>query len=153
MKLEALDISGPDRLLSRRMHDDYEKCTFSFEFGYRDRPIDLTMNDWDLQFGNGSNGFLVNMVTDDRSRIVDLGSMEWGEVNLKAIPYLQPMPEVSFVEEVPAAISHIYLVHTVDSNSNLTALFRVDDMVAGDWVDITWSLIEPASWKSVPSRP
>ena len=42
----------------------------------------MTRDDWDLQFGKGGDSFSVTMVTDDRSRIVDLGVGTWADFEL-----------------------------------------------------------------------
>lgn len=125
-------------LLSRSTHRDYEKATFSFEHGVRDQSI--ARNDWDIQFGNGGDHFGVTMVTDDRSRIQDLGRWYWPIFAFLPLPaHPQPARE----PDVSAAVGHVYFVHTVDSNSDLYALFRVDAFIPGDRCDISWCVVEP----------
>ena len=143
-------INGPVRLLGRSMHQDYEKSTFSLELGIRDDPDNLrTKNDWDIQYGNGGSTFHVTMVTDDRSRIIDLGAKQWHELDFRSLPVLPAHPEPTREPEVPTVLGHIYMVHTVDSESDSYGLFRVEGVDHGDWVDISWMRIEPTSWKVV----
>ncbi len=142
-------------LLSRRKHRDYEKATFSFEHGVRDDPDRrITRNDWDLQYGNGEHDPLtVNMVTDDRSRIADLGPRSWD--TLGDVPSLSPFADndrrdrrfrsVLALERAWARTGHVYLVHTRDRETDLVALFRVESLVPGDRVTISWRLIEASS--------
>jgi hypothetical protein len=130
-------------LLSRLKYNNYEKATFSFEFGIRDDPDGLTRNDWDLEFGNGGDFFHVTMVTDDRSRLIDLGEHSWKSFRLASLPELPPYPEPSDDPHLPAKAGHIYMVHTKDRESDLYALFRVEALVPGDHCTITWRLISP----------
>ncbi len=127
-------------LFSRMVHRDYQKATFSFEFGVRDDPKFLHANDWDLQYGNGGDHFHVTMVSDDRSRIVDLGQINWDGFAKKGLPKLvpNPQPRREFVQTIPG---HIYVVHTVDRNSDHYAVFRVDavDQAKGT-CEIEWRL-------------
>jgi len=133
---------GQATLFSRMVHRDYQKATFSFEFGLRDDPTYLHRNDWDLQYGNGGEHFHVAMVSDDRSRIVDLGQIDWGQLDTTRLAKLpaHPQPRREFV---PTAPGHVYMVHTVDRNSDLYALFRVErvDPQQGT-CDITWRLVD-----------
>lgn len=136
---------GKATLFARMVHRDYQKATFSFEFGLRDDPACLHANDWDLQYGNGGDHFHVTMVADDRSRIVDLGEIDWGQLDTKRLAKLPPHPQPRR-EFVPSAVGHVYLVHTVDRNSDLYALFRVEavDQQQGT-CDITWRLVDVAN--------
>lgn len=131
-------------LLSRRTHDDYEKATFSFEHGVRDDPDrSITRNDWDLQFGNGGDRFSVTMVTDDRSRLVDLGPLTWGEIDdaQLAIPEPHPDPEIDEPSR-RVVVGHVYLVRTVDRETDLVALLRVESLIPDDRVTFSWRLVE-----------
>jgi hypothetical protein len=77
-------------LYSRAKHKDklevYGKSTFSFKHGVRsDVGREVTRNNYELQYGginwNGdSDWFTVAMVTDDCSRIKDLGALSWSEI-------------------------------------------------------------------------
>ena len=130
-------------LLARAKYHDYEKATFSFEHGLRDdAEVPKVRNDWDLLFGNGGDEFLVTMVTDDRSRILDLGAHTWRTVARHSIPELPTYAIPTREPEVAAIEGHVYLVHTSDGDSDLYALFRVEKLVSGDSCDITWKLLE-----------
>lgn len=133
---------GTVTLLSRSRHNDYQKATFSFEHGLRDDPRGVTRNDWDLQYGNGGDQFSVTMVTDDRSRLADLGKHTWAE--LKRVPALHPHPTPTREPALAAKVGHIYLVRTRDRESDLYALFRVEKLLENDRVTI--------SWKRLPDR-
>lgn len=128
-------------LLSRTRHGSYDTATYSFEHALRDDPDHrITRNDWDLEFGNGADVFNVTMVTDDRSRIVDLGSYTWADLEDVAAPIPEAHPEPT--REAPVAVipGHVYVVHTVDSDTDLVALVRVETLVPGDRVTFTWRL-------------
>lgn len=134
---------GKATLFARMVHRDYEKATFSFEFEVRDDPTFKYANDWDLQYGNGGDHFHVTMVSDDRSRIIDLGKMDWEQLDTTQLQKLppHPMPRRDFV---PSTEGHIYMVHTVDRNSDLYALFRVEAIQRQQGTcDITWRRLDP----------
>jgi hypothetical protein len=133
--------SGKATLLSRLAHRSYEKATFSFEFALRDDPTKKIGNDWDLQYGSVSDHFHVTMVSDDRSRIVDLGEASFETLDLGGLPKLpaNPRPQRKFV---PAMVGHVYVVHTVDRNTDLYALFRVDQINPDQSCDISWKRIQ-----------
>src|SRR5689334_22687933 len=62
--------------------DNYTQATFSFKYGVNgDAALKLTRNNWDVEFGNSSlpDAFDVTMVTDDCSRIKDLGALKWSK--------------------------------------------------------------------------
>lgn len=141
----------------------YGKSAFSFQHGVRsDVGQKVTGNDYDLEYGNISvNGdmdwFLVTMVTDDRSRIKDLGELNWSEVFDVPVLHINPERSVGIrmagagqnVEETSdgqvtrVALGHIYVVHTKDSDADYYTMFRVEELVPGDRCVI--------SWKRVPS--
>lgn len=123
--------------------DNYVYATYSFKCGGNGPEIErLCGNNWDVIFGNGPtpDSFNVSMVTDDRSRIKDLGENNW-PVNFllpKLVAYEAPEMEQS-VKAVPG---HMYLVHTRDSVHNHYALFRVERLISEESVDISWKLVE-----------
>lgn len=135
------------KLVKRKLEDgvdNYFYATYSFKFGGNGPEVQrLCRNNWDLLFGNSSttDGFDVTMVTDDRSRIKDLGKYEWSQKfhvpRLSA--YEEPEPEPT----VRAEVGHIYLVHTRDTDNNYYALFRVERLVSEESVEISWKLIDP----------
>ena len=135
------------KLLKRAVEngvDNYVYATFSFKFGGNGPEVQkLCRNNWDLLFGNSPVGdaFDVTMVTDDRSRIKDLGKYEWSQKFHvpRLAAYEEPEPEPS----VRAEVGHIYLVHTRDTDNNYYALFRVDRLISEESVEISWKLIDP----------
>src|SRR5688572_15301213 len=70
-------------LVARRLingDDTYVDAAYSFEFGVNgETAVPFTLNDWDVLFGNSPDRdtFQVDMVGDDRSRIVDMGALNW----------------------------------------------------------------------------
>ncbi|MBI3652791.1 MAG: hypothetical protein HY231_17345 [Acidobacteria bacterium] len=135
------------KLLTRRNvngEDNYSYAAFSFEFGGNGPEAQkLCRNDWDLLFGNSSlpDAFDVSMITDDRSRIRDLGRFKW--TDKFDIPKLSAYEEPEREASVKAVEGHLYLVHTRDSDSNLYALFRVEKLEPGTSVEISWKVIPP----------
>jgi hypothetical protein len=138
-------------LLSRRMHGDYMKATFSFKFGIRDDPgLKITRNEWDLLFDNGDGGFTVGMVMGDRSRIVDLGEMTWGA--LTKVPVVRALPEGARAGNVGATQGHMYVVHTVNGSADLYSVFRVDWLEPGNQCVISWVNVPSPEGKSIADR-
>jgi hypothetical protein len=161
--------SEPDTvtLFSRAKYKDkfesYGKSTFSFRYGVRsDLGQEVTRNNYELQYGNinlsgDSDWFTVTMVTDDCSRIRDLGALNW--FDLVEVPLLpasvapemgirHPSKTETFEESSKGQVSkvvagHIYVVHSKDRDEDFYTLFRVDKLVPSDQVTI--------SWKNVPS--
>jgi hypothetical protein len=122
-------------LLARSKHKDYQAATFSFQHGLRDDPeLAVTRNDWDVQFGNGRDEFTVQMVTDDRSQIADLGALHWSDLLIDREP-------PAFDDHAQAFAGHVYYVHTLDGDTDAEALFRVRELVPGDRVELEWLLV------------
>lgn len=128
--------------------DNYADATFSFEKGVNGEAArELTRNDWDLQFFTSRRNdgaivgdfFGVTMVVDDCSRIKDLGALDWSD-NFE-IPNLPAHEKPTREPDVKAIVGHIYLVHTKDSETDLHALFRVEELKSGESVKISWKLI------------
>ncbi|MEK6333848.1 MAG: hypothetical protein AABM67_02805 [Acidobacteriota bacterium] len=123
-------------------NDNYTRAAFSFKFGLNgDAAVQVTRNNWDLLFGNSPtpDAFDVTMVGDDRSRIKDLGQLKWTDkLEIPVLPaYERPTREPS----VKAIVGDMYLVHTKDSKQDHYALFRVESLVPGKEVTISWKLI------------
>lgn len=124
--------------------DNYIYATYSFKFGGNGPEIQkLCRNNWDILFGNSvlEDGFDVTMVVDDRSRIKDLGKYNWEDKFY--VPTLSAYEEPEREESVRAIRGHIYLVHTRDRDNNHYALFRVERLISGESVEISWKLISP----------
>ena len=122
--------------------DNYTQAAFSFKYGVNgDAALKVTRNNWDLLFGNSPlpDAFDVTMVTDDCSRIKDLGALNWSDAfDVPALPaYLEPTREPS----VKAIVGHLYVVHIKDRENDHYALFRVESLEPGKSVTISWKLI------------
>jgi len=132
-------------LLKRTMTngvDNYPYAAYSFKCGGNGPEIQkLCHNNWELLFGNSPepDSFDVTMVTDDRSRIRDLGKHAWTEDFF--LPTLSAYEEPERELSVKAVEEHIYLVHARDTDTDLYALFRVEKLLPGERVDITWKVI------------
>jgi len=122
--------------------DNYTLAAFSFKYGVNgDEALKVTRNNWDVLFGNSpmSDAFDVSMVTDDCSRIKDLGAFNWWDAF--EIPALPAHPEPTREPSVKAIVGHMYLVHTKDRDNDHYALFRVESLESGKSVTISWKLI------------
>jgi hypothetical protein len=132
------------RLLARKNldgFDNYTQAAFSFKFGVNgDSELGITLNNWDLLFGNSPvpDAFDVTMVTDDCSRIKDLGALTW--LDPFKVPALPAHPKPTREPSVKAIVGHMYLVHTKDRDSDHYALFRVEALEPGTAVTISWKL-------------
>lgn len=110
--------------------DNYVDACFSFEHGTNgEGALTLTRNDWDIQFGNNPNtdSFNVTMVVDDRSRIQDMGALNWSDSF--QVPILPAHPVPTIEPSVNTIVGHMYVVHTRDTETDLYALFRVEALV------------------------
>ena len=152
-------------LYSRAKYKDkfegYGKSTFSFKHDIRsDTGREVTGNNYELEYGgidwNGdSDWFKVTMVTDDCSRIKDLGALNWSDIF--DVPYLSAsvapqkgdrMPsktetyeESSNGQVTKVVAGHIYVLHSKDSDSDFYTLFRVDKLVPSNEVTISWKVV------------
>ncbi len=146
----APDLSIQEWLLARTKHQDYEKATFNFEHGVRDDPeLTITRNDWDLLFGNDGEGaandtFDVRMVRDDISLIADLGESTFADVDPGKAA------ELRMLDRVVARVGHTYLVHTMDTETDRVAMFRVLAHRPRDSVRIEWVAFEPRGIRTSP---
>jgi hypothetical protein len=123
--------------------DNYVYATYSFKCGGNGPEIErLCGNNWDVIFGNGPtpDAFGVSMTVGDRSRIKDLGQHNWPENFL--IPKLVAYEEPEMEPDVKAVVGHMYLVHARDTEHNHYALFRVERLVPGESVEITWKMVD-----------
>lgn len=124
--------------------DNYAEAAFSFEHGVNGKEsLRVTLNDWDVLFGNsvGGDTFDVTMVTDDCSRIKDLGEFSWYD-SFK-LPVLPAHREPTREPSVRAQVGHMYAVHTKDRETDLYALFRVEALEPGKSVTISWKRVPP----------
>ena len=123
--------------------DNYEDAAFSFEFGINGvGALSLTLNDWDVLFGNSPDldTFTVSTVGDDRSRIQDLGALNWGDTF--QVPVVPAYPVPTRDPEVDAVVGHMYVVHTKDTATDLYALFRVESLEPRKSVTISWKSVQ-----------
>ena len=141
--------------------DGYGKSAFSFKYGVRsDVGPETTRNNYELEYGNinwngDSDWFIVTMVTDDCSRIKDLGELQWSDIPV--VPYLpasyapqrgirgpsktETYEESSNGQVTRVVAGHIYVLHSKDSETNFYTLFRVDDLLPSDQVTISWKVV------------
>ena len=139
----------------------YGKSAFSFNYGVRsDAGPRVTRNNYELLYGginrNGdSDWFSVIMVTNDRSRIKDLGEVNWSDPF--DVPYIpasvQPNNGIRFPSKnqtfeqssngqvTRVVAGHMYVLHSKDSDTDLYTLFRVEKLVPSDEVTISWKVV------------
>ena len=132
-------------LAARRItngQDNYQDAAFSFEFGMNGvGTLPMTRNDFDILFGNSPSldTFQVTMVVDDRSRIQDLGALNWGDSF--QVPEVPAYPVPTRDPDVNVIVGHMYVVHTKDTETDLYALFRVEALVPRTSVTISWKSV------------
>jgi len=122
--------------------DNYTQAAFSFKYGVNgDAALKVTRNNWDLLFGNSPlpDAFDVTMVTDDCSRIKDMGALNWSDAF--DVPTLPAYPQPTREPSVKAIVGHLYVVHTKDRDDDHYALFRVESLEPGKSVTISWKLV------------
>lgn len=123
--------------------DNYVDAAFSFEFGMNGAgAVFLTRNDWDILFGNNPSRdtFAVTMVTDDCSRIRDLGALNWSDAF--QVPVIPAYPVPTGEPAVDAIVGHMYVVHTKDTQTDLYFLFRVEALDPLKSVTISWKGVQ-----------
>ncbi len=137
--------NGVDAVVSRRYareldggseKRDYELSTYSFEHGTR-KDLRRIGNDWDFLFSG--QRIDVRTVVDDLSRIWDLGSVDFK--SLKTADTSQPKRATHAV----AQQGHVYVVHTLDSETNLWAKFEVLQIKRDQWFVFRWEIIKDTS--------
>ena len=152
-------------LFSRIKYTDesggYGKSAFSFKHGVRsDVGLEVTQNDYELEYGNDSifgdsDWFTVTMVTDDCSRIKDLGAMNWSDISYvpvvlataephQGVRWLAPgqsTEESSDGQVTHAVLGHLYVVHTKEGKRDMYAMFRVEELVPNDQCTISWKVV------------
>lgn len=135
-------VTLPARRLTNGQ-DNYKDAAFSFEFGMNgEESVPLTRNDWDVLFGNSPDRdtFQVTMVTDDCSRIRDLGALNWSDSF--QVPVLPAHPVPTNEPAVNAIVGHMYVVHTKDTQTDLYFLFRVEALDPLKSVTISWKGVQ-----------
>jgi len=142
------------RALGPDTDETYWKAAVSFEHGGASGSIGQTNNDWDLLFGNNKGRepvdlFQVNMVTDDRSFIVDLGELPLRDAPATIDPSTVPpqtqvnlgdvdRDDVRQRDYAPVVEGHVYWVRTADDDSRLITLVGVQRHVPGSSVTLAW---------------
>jgi hypothetical protein len=149
----------------RNKFEGYGKSAFSFNHRVRsDVGQRITRNNYELMYGginwNGdSDWFSVTMVTDDRSRIKDLGKLNWSDrFDVPFIPASDepgkgirfPSKTETFEQSSNGQVTrvvagHIYVLHSKDTDSDFYTLFRVEKLVPGDKVTISWKVVRRES--------
>ena len=72
-----------------------------------------------------------------------LGPVDWDAISLQALSIPQPHRDPTIDEPaLPAVVGHMYLVRTVDDDTDLVALFRVTALMPEDRVAFEWCVIE-----------
>ena len=147
--------SGTATLQSRKVdrttgQDNYVNAAYSFEKATNGTlGLSLTRNDWDILFSSYPDAdgrvvrdvFGVTMVVDDRSRLRDLGKVDWNDSI--TLPVLPAFDKPENEKPADAIVGHMYLVHTVDGDSDFYTLFRLDEMKSGESAKISWKRIPP----------
>lgn len=123
--------------------DTYPDAAYSFEHGVNGvGGMSITRNDYDVLFGNrpDRDTFAVTTVVDDRSRIQDIGALNWSDSF--QVPVLTPLTDpLAFEPDVDAIVGHMYVVHTKDTETDLYFLFRVEALDPLKTVTITWKAV------------
>lgn len=114
----------------------YLVATFSFEHGTRD-DRGLVRNDWDVEFGNPGDDLHVRTVTDDESWIWDIGEADFDGFVVQDLTRAQRMKQ----ERVTAVAGHVYVIHTVDSETNSWSKFKVLEATPGTSMIFRWEVI------------
>lgn len=127
----------------------YVVATYSFEHATRDDQT-LVRNDWDVLFGNGEDVFDVRTVTDDTSLIWDLGDVDFDGFSVKNLARDRREGK----ERVDVASGHVYVIHTVDTETNQWAKLKVLEFTKGTSVIFRWEVIgEPGEVLELERRP
>lgn len=165
-KAEARRLSHLDSqphsatLLSQIAHKDCAKAIFNFQLGLRgDSQSPSTM--YDIRYGglsyDSDDRFDVPIYHGSRSKLLDLGALNWADVFDVPILYANPEPydgarsdsfdNGKLVRSLPentmvkVVVGHMYLLHTKDKERDLYAMFRVESLKAGDEVTISWKVV------------
>jgi hypothetical protein len=122
---------------SMRTAHDYRVATFSFEKDTRD-DVEGTRNDWDFVLsGYGGTQLIdVTTVTDDRSLIRDLGPIDF-DAALRG----DFLPGEG-AEAAEAILGHLYVIHTLDTESDHWVLMRIVEMTPGEDMVFEWVIVK-----------
>lgn len=116
---------------------DYIVSTYSFVHDTRD-DVGSTCNDWEVEF-RGSERPVVNvfMVTDDRSKVFDLGNLDPSA----SISELVAAAGAGF-EQMPISAETTYLIRTLDTETDRLDLVRILAIRDSRFVIFGWKPIE-----------
>ena len=160
--LFARHVAPPD--LSKDTYESpppgYGKSAFSFRFGIRsDAGTAKTRNNYELQYGglnwNGDVDFFnVTMVVDDCSRIKDLGELQWSDIvevpllpasltpgRAKRFSPREAIEESTEGQMTRVVAGHVYVLHSKDRETDFYTLFRVENLLPGQEVTISWKVV------------
>ncbi|MFH2006751.1 MAG: hypothetical protein ABI333_09215 [bacterium] len=137
----AAPARGGAILVARTTYDDYQGATLSIEHAVVADEGEVR-NDWDLLFGNDQDPeldlFTVNMVTDDRSFIVDLGIVDLRELPETVDPDDFPTGVFGEHDDLPVHVGHVYVIRTVDSDTVQYAVVKVLAHELNHSVQLDW---------------
>jgi len=144
-----------------RKDKNFGKASFSFQHDIRSEPgNELPKKDWDIKYGyasiNGSSDYFgVSMISNDRSRIKDLGKLEWRDI--QKVPVLrahdginkgirfplngEPVEVASEGRITKTTKDHMYVAHIKDDDTDLYVLFRVEELASNAWCRISWKVV------------
>jgi len=155
----------PPRDKNTGKYDETRAC-FSFKSAGNKLP---NSKDWDLGYGflqiSYEDWFMVGMISPrKRSVIKDLGEHNWSDV-IK-IPVLEPLPELKEGEQrritvdssagthkdwakqtqlfAKVIIGHMYLMRVKDDDTDIYAMFRVDELAQNKLCTISWKIVDPS---------
>jgi RNA polymerase sigma-70 factor (ECF subfamily) len=112
----------------------YVAATYSFEKATRD-DVKAANNDWDFVLQT-SEVVDVQTVVDDQSLAWDLGDGSFRSARAGEVPQGQGR------ERFAPKRGRLYAIHTVDSETDLWALMRVEELTAGESMIFSWAIVE-----------
>jgi hypothetical protein len=119
-----------------RAEDVYLVSAYSFEKATRD-DRKATLNDWDfmLETWRDKLWLRVRTVTDDRSVVRDLGPIDFATARRGAVPLGTGEERAEVVE------GHVYVIHTLDTETDSWALLRVLELGEDASMVFQWSVL------------
>ncbi len=119
--------------VSMNRYFDYVASTYSFELDTRD-DVKATHNDWDVAFENdGDPRLRIRLVTDDRSRVFDLGDTIGDIVDPESLATAE-----SSDRDLPIAAQHTYLIRSQDTDEDRIDLLRIVGLRDDRYVIFAW---------------
>lgn len=133
-RVDAVMVRQKARALGAR--SGYVAATYSFEKQTRD-DAKATGNDWDFVLSHGIEGpwLRVRTVTDDRSTIWDLGPIDF-EQALRG-----DVQQVEAQIGVKVRAHHLYLIHTLDRQSDHWVLLKALSIGEGEELIFEWRAV------------